>query len=279
MGYWHPAQKWGWRSLPADWAGQTSTSLVSWAPVGCLHDAAGGSVRLGADEPVDELEVRYGVSEEHKNFAVELHGQPAAVERRLGLLSSRPGADPGGGRSPGSRAGWPDGSPPSRCRCRRWPRPVYSTWYTFTQDMDADVVEAETAWRCSWAAARCSSTTAGNDSPIGRGYAGCGDWVPDTDKFPDLVAHVGRVHDQGAGVVLWIAPLLLGRDADVFADLGRFAPTRRSGLVATSSTRGTARSASIWPTPASGWSPTTTSTGSRSTSWIRRCATGARRRR
>ena len=59
---------------------------------------------------------------------------------------------------------------------------------------------------------------------VGRGYAGCGDWVPDTAKFPDLAAFSADVHDQGAGVVLWIAPLLLGRDAEVFATLGRFAP-------------------------------------------------------
>jgi alpha-galactosidase len=59
---------------------------------------------------------------------------------------------------------------------------------------------------------------------VGRGYGGCGDWVPDTTKFPDLAAFSATVHDQGAGVVLWIAPLLLGPDADVFADLSRYAP-------------------------------------------------------
>ena len=89
VGYWHPGAGPD-RTLPADWAGRTSTSLVSWAPVGCLHDAAGQSLFAWAlDELVDELEIRYGISEEHKTFAVELHGRPAAGARRIGFVSSR----------------------------------------------------------------------------------------------------------------------------------------------------------------------------------------------
>ena len=70
VGYWHPAQG-SMRSLPADWAGQSVTSLVNSAPVGALY-SADGQVLFGwaADEPVDELTIGYGVSEEHKTFAV-----------------------------------------------------------------------------------------------------------------------------------------------------------------------------------------------------------------
>ena len=50
----------------------------------------------------------------------------------------------------------------------------------------------------------------------GRGYSGCGDWVPDPVKFPDMRATVRRFQDAGVGVVLWIAPLLLGEKAHVF---------------------------------------------------------------
>ena len=55
VGYWHPGAG-AERTLAADWAGRTATSLVSWAPVGCLHDAAGTSLfAWGLDELVDEL--------------------------------------------------------------------------------------------------------------------------------------------------------------------------------------------------------------------------------
>ena len=103
-------------------------------------------------------------------------------------------------------------------------RPVYSTWYTFTQDLDQDRVAAETALAVQLGCGSVFVDDGWQRLAVGRGYAGCGDWVPDTAKFGDLVAFSADVHDQGAGVVLWIAPLLLGRDADVFATLGRFAP-------------------------------------------------------
>ena len=58
----------------------------------------------------------------------------------------------------------------------------------------------------------------------GRGYQGCGDWLPDLAKFPDLAATVGSLHDTGSAVALWIAPLLLGQGSDVYDRLHRFAP-------------------------------------------------------
>ncbi len=103
-------------------------------------------------------------------------------------------------------------------------RPVYSTWYTFTQDLDQGRVAAETALAVRLGCGSVFVDDGWQRLAVGRGYAGCGDWVPDTAKFPDLAAFSADVHDQGAGVVLWIAPLLLGPDAEAFATLGRFAP-------------------------------------------------------
>jgi alpha-galactosidase len=224
VGYWHPNAD-ADRTLAADWAGQTSTSLVSGAPVGCLHNAAGRSLFAWAlDELVDELEVRYGISEEHKTFAVELHGRPAQVERRLGFRSSL--SDQTLAEAIARLSNWFGG----RLAATPLPvplvarRPVYSTWYTFTQDLDQERVATETALGVRLGCGSVFVDDGWQRLAVGRGYAGCGDWVPDTDKFPDLAGFSADVHDQGAGVVLWIAPLLLGRDAEAFDTLGRFAP-------------------------------------------------------
>ena len=224
VGYWHPGAGAN-RTLAADWAGHTATSLVSWAPVGCLHDAAGTSLfAWGLDELVDELEVRYGISEEHKSFALELHARPTDRDRRLRMVTSTaaaPLAD-----AVANVAGWLSG----RLAATPLPvpdvarRPVYSTWYTFTQDLDQDRVAAETALAVGLGCGSVFVDDGWQRLAVGRGYGGCGDWVPDSTKFPDLAAFSASLHDQGAGVVLWIAPLLLGPDADVFADLGRYAP-------------------------------------------------------
>lgn len=224
IGYWHP-EAGEYRTLPPDWAARTSTSLVCGAPVGCLYDAAGESLFSWAlDELVDELEIRYGVSEEHKTFALELHARALPTERRLRLMTSTSRAPVA--EAIGTLAAWltegletPALPVPAVAR-----RPVYSTWYTFTQDLDQAGVEAEIALGTRLGLGSVFVDDGWQRLAFGRGYSGCGDWVPDTDKFPDLAGFSAAVQGLGAGVVLWIAPLLLGKDADVFAELADCAP-------------------------------------------------------
>jgi alpha-galactosidase len=123
-------------------------------------------------------------------------------------------------------------------------RPVYSTWYTFTQDLDQTVVADETALAVRLGCGSVFVDDGWQRMAHGRGYAGCGDWVPDTDKFADLARFSATVHDHRAGgddlmdhdhaagvdravgVVLWIAPLLLGPDAGIYPRLASYAPHR-----------------------------------------------------
>ena len=224
IGYWHP-EAGEYRTLPPDWAARTSTSLVCGAPVGCLYDAAGESLFSWAlDELVDELEIRYGVSEEHKTFALELHARALPTERRLRLMTSTSRALVA--EAIGTLAAWltegletPSLPVPAVAR-----RPVYSTWYTFTQDLDQAGVEAEIALGTRLGLGSVFVDDGWQRLAFGRGYSGCGDWVPDTDKFPDLAGFSATVQEHGAGVVLWIAPLLLGPDSAVFSSLQECAP-------------------------------------------------------
>ena len=224
IGYWHP-EAGEYRTLPPDWAARTSTSLVCGAPVGCLYDAAGESLFSWAlDELVDELEIRYGVSEEHKTFALELHARALPTERRLRLMTSTSRAPVA--EAIGTLAAWltegletPALPVPAVAR-----RPVYSTWYTFTQDLDQAGVEAEIALGTRLGLGSVFVDDGWQRLAFGRGYSGCGDWVPDTDKFPDLAGFSATVQEHGAGVVLWIAPLLLGPDSAVFSSLQECAP-------------------------------------------------------
>ena len=224
IGYWHP-EAGEYRTLPPDWAARTSTSLVCGAPVGCLYDAAGESLFSWAlDELVDELEIRYGVSEEHKTFALELRARALPAERRLRLMTSTSRAPVA--EAIGTLAAWltegletPALPVPAVAR-----RPVYSTWYTFTQDLDQAGVEAEIALGTRLGLGSVFVDDGWQRLAFGRGYSGCGDWVPDTDKFPDLAGFSATVQEHGAGVVLWIAPLLLGPDSAVFSSLQECAP-------------------------------------------------------
>ena len=180
-----------------------------------------------ADEPVDELMIRYGVSEEHKSFAVEVHAAPTDRERRVDLV-----LDTAGGSVPEvlqRLAGWMS----DRIDAPALPvpalatQPVYSTWYTYTQDISSDLIEAEAALAVRMGCGTVFIDDGWQKLAVGRGYQGCGDWLPDLDKFPDLLAHVRRLRALGAGVVLWVAPLLLGTNSEAYADMAEFATRRR----------------------------------------------------
>jgi len=255
VGYWHPSQG-SMRSLLPDWAGRAVSSLVSSARMGALYNA-GGRVLFGwaADEPVDEVTIRYGVSEEHKTFAVELHAAAATEERRLELVLD---ATTGPLAEVVQRlAAWMSrrivepglAVPPLAIE------PVYSTWYTFIQDVNAEVIESEAALAVPMGCGSVFIDDGWKQLAVGRGYQCCGDWVPDTDKFPDLLAHIRRVRALGAGVVLWVAPCFWGRTATRTPTSPSTPLCGGRRPTAASSTRVTAPSGSILPMSACGWSP------------------------
>ena len=76
-------------------------------------------------------------------------------------------------------------------------KPVYSTWYAFTQGVTAEAVERDAA-----IAARLGMRTVILDDGWQRAY---GDWRPDPVKFPDLKAHVSKVKALGMKYLLWYA--------------------------------------------------------------------------
>ena len=102
--------------------------------------------------------------------------------------------------------------------------PVYSTWYSFTQDIDTDVMLAESRLATDLGCSAVFIDDGWQNFGHGRGYQGCGDWVPDEVKFADLPTTVKQIQGMGAAVGLWIAPLLLGRESQAIGELDVFAP-------------------------------------------------------
>ena len=94
---------------------------------------------------------------------------------------------------------------------------LYSTWYDFHQDVSAEVVERE----CRLAANLGLKTVIVDDGwqidlPLGNrpwdGYRFCGDWKPGR-HFPDMAAHVKRVHEMGLKYMLWYSVPFVGKDS------------------------------------------------------------------
>lgn len=227
--FWHPEFDPA-PALPADWAGRQSFSAVQSAPLGVLCDVDGTSgLAFAFDCLVDEGVLQFGVSEESKTFVVRLAvggglaeldaidlaivARCAPYEEAIRLLSAflRTGL----GRRPVSSTAT---------------RPVYSTWYAYSQAVSDDILESEAAMARALGCRSVFIDDGWQRHGDGRWYAGCGDWVPDTDKFPDLRATVQRLHDRDVEVVLWIAPLLLGSQSAVFDELQAYAPHHDAGL-------------------------------------------------
>ena len=222
VGYWYPGLR-GRRALPPDWAGPSVTSLVQSAPVGVLYNAA-GKVLLGwaASEAVAELSVQCGVSEERKSFVVEVRPvRPLQTDLVVVLDGMRSGLAETIARLAGWLSARCDGVPLTPHQTTR--RPVYSTWYTFTQDIDADLVTSEAVLAAQLGCGSVFIDDGWQRHGHSRGYQGCGDWLPDEAKFADLAATIETIHGHDAAVGLWVAPLLLGRQSDAYADLQSFA--------------------------------------------------------
>ncbi|WP_405860570.1 alpha-galactosidase [Streptomyces sp. NBC_00090] len=209
-GYWHP--KGGWRrTLVADWEGLSRVCLVDGPAAGCLYEHSGATLlTFAAADPVPETTVRFGVSEENDIHVVHL-SLPASTEPHRLLLVPRAPSVAAAMRPLRTwfAAAHPPMPVPDTARL-----PVYSTWYAFNQDVTAEAVEAQAGPAAELGCGVLILDDGWQLFGNGRGYAGCGDWRPDPAKFPDLAGHVARVRERGLRYLLWVAPLLLGPEAD-----------------------------------------------------------------
>ena len=89
--------------------------------------------------------------------------------------------------------------------------PLYSSWYSFHQNVFAKDIEEE----CAIAAKMGMKTIILDDGwqtdDTNRGYAFCGDWKVSPRRFPDMAAHVKRVHELGMKYMVWYAVPFVGK--------------------------------------------------------------------
>ncbi|MFE2326463.1 glycoside hydrolase family 36 protein [Streptomyces sp. NPDC059385] len=208
-GYWHPQGGWR-RTLLADWEGRSRVSLVDGHAAGCLYDHSGATLlAFAAADPVPEATLRFGVSEENDTHVVHLRLPASRGPHRILLVPRSPSV----ARAMRAVRAWfaaalAPMSVPDAART-----PVYSTWYAFNQDVSAAAVETQAELAAGLGCGALILDDGWQELGHGRGYAGCGDWLPDRAKFPDFAAHVARVRATGLHYLAWVAPLLLGPGA------------------------------------------------------------------
>jgi len=220
-GYWYPNGN--MRALPADWSGRDKTSIISSSPLGCVYDRQGNSILAFCfDQQIEESQLRFGVSEEHKSFVIYYEHDPKGP-RTIRLATARPGL--GHAEAVGLLRDWlrDDIGEPLPVPFAGTV-PVYCTWYAYAQNIDATKIERDAALAAALGCKAVIIDDGWQKLATGRWYAGCGDWVADPGKFPDMRGHIDRLHGLGLSVILWVAPLLLGENSEVYPRLKPFAP-------------------------------------------------------
>jgi alpha-galactosidase len=93
-------------------------------------------------------------------------------------------------------------------------QPMYSTWYSFHQELDVEDVLTQCRigkkLGCNAIIIDDGWQTLDNK----RGYAFTGDWQP--ERIPDMKGFVRRVHDEGMKLLLWYAVPLVGSKSQAY---------------------------------------------------------------
>lgn len=221
--FWHPCFDPG-DSLPADWKGRQRFSAVRSAPLGVLCDADGQTnFAFAFDCVTQEGELEFGASEEAKTFVVRLGIAEGLAAARTSVRLAVVNAELAYARAVRELSVILHDGIAGRAVSKIALEPVYSSWYAYSQQISHDVIMRNAAVARTIGCASVFLDDGWQKFGDGRWYAGCGDWVPDTAKFPDLRGTVAELEAAGLRAVMWVAPFLLGTQSEAYAELARFA--------------------------------------------------------
>ena len=214
-GYWHSGAGYD-KGLQVDWGKGVYSKATSGAPVGCLYDLEGRNrLTFALSDALNPVTFHAGVHEESGEAScwVRLFDEPIAP---LGVYEVTLRLDTRDlpyfeTLSDVSRwwAGLPGYEPAGVPETARLP--MYSTWYSFHQDLEPGRVEEQCRLAkelgCEAVIVDDGWQTTSNE----RGYAYTGDWEPAPEKIPDMRKHVDRVHALGMKFLLWYSVPFVGR--------------------------------------------------------------------
>jgi alpha-galactosidase len=213
-GFWHSDAGYD-KGLRVDWGKGVYSKATSGAPVGCLYDLEGRNrLTFALSDALNPATFHAGVHEEsgEVNCWVRLFDEPLGP---LGVYEAALRLDTRDlpyhkALSDVSRwwahlPGYEPAGVPETARL-----PMYSTWYSFHQDLDPGRVEEQCRLAkelgCEAVIVDDGWQTTSNE----RGYAYTGDWEPAPEKVPDMRAHVDRVHALGMKFLLWCSVPFVG---------------------------------------------------------------------
>lgn len=92
--------------------------------------------------------------------------------------------------------------------------PLYSTWYSFHQQLEEDKLLEECKLSKSLGCDLIIIDDGWQTLDEGRGYDYTGDWEP--DRFPDISSFVQKVHDLDMAIMLWYSVPFCGKKSKAY---------------------------------------------------------------
>lgn len=213
-GVWHPNCGFD-RSVDADWSRYLRSMTASSAPVMTLFSEDGRNrYTMAVSEAKETMEIRAGIHEEDGTVLLQVKVPEAYAagtgtyelevlidQRDIPFYESVAGVS----RWWEKECGLTPVKTPDAAR-----EPVYSTWYSFHQNLTDAQIEKE----CRLASEIGFKTVILDDGwqtdDNNRGYAFCGDWEVSENRFPDFEGHIRKVHDMDMKYMIWYSVPFLG---------------------------------------------------------------------
>ena len=210
--YWNP------KVLP----GAGETDFRKWLPLYACYSSGGRNrVTFAASETAEPLAMKAGIREEDNRLYFAFHFYDTKVARR-GHVVAKLRIDPRDvfwSDAVREAADWmteASGRKPANVPDAAF-APLYSSWYNFHQDVHQDEIERECAIASKMGMGTIIVDDGWQTDDTNRGYAFCGDWKESKNRFPDIKAHVARVHKMGMKYMLWYAVAWIGDKSEAHA--------------------------------------------------------------
>ncbi|MEL6194293.1 MAG: glycoside hydrolase family 36 protein [Bacteroidota bacterium] len=202
-----------------DWEGAQLTSTISTdAPILCLFGHVDENIQtFGCADTVNEIKLEAGLREEDNHFYCNLQfftaTKPEGDYRTRIYINIE---STNFGDCIQSTADWmlktgdyPTAPVPDLAR-----QPLYSTWYSFHQDLEEEALleECRIAKSLGYKLIIIDDGWQTNDD--GRGYDYTGDWQP--EGMADIRAFTQQVHDMDMGIMFWYSVPFCGRKSEAY---------------------------------------------------------------
>lgn len=221
---WHPDSR-ARRVLDSNWRLHLQSMLTGSAPMAVTFNGSGESIyAFAASEIRKAVSVHMGVSEYKHSINTEIAmglEQMRDLEPRASLRVRADCRHIPFHRAITETVDWWHSTlaitpmpVPEACLM-----PLYSSWYNFHQAVDALTLEEECALARQLGMDSIILDDGWHSSHDGPGYGYTGDWEVCREKFPDMRAHVRRVHELGMKYMVWFSVPFMGYHA---RNWGRF---------------------------------------------------------